>query len=228
MVVLRHLDALLEPTKEKVLEEVCFQKKEVGLTELDPNGLKDESGYVFYNTSKWTLQKLYNTATNSMQLFEANFIDYLNGFSPNVQEIIEKFNLKAQLQKMAQKNILLLVLEKFTSPYINLTNQEKINPDGKKLPPLTNLGIGYVFEELIRRFNEENNEEAGEHFTSREVIKLMTHIVFEPIKDKLSLIIKIYYPACGSGGMLTESEKFIKDPEGEIQVKEMFIYMAKR
>jgi len=198
MVVLRRLDALLEPTKEKVLEEVRFQKEEVGLTELDPNGLKDASGYVFYNTSKWTLQKLYDTATNSMQLLEANFIDYLNGFSPNVQEIIEKFNLKAQIHKMAQKNILLLVLEKFTSPYINLANQEKIDPDGKKLPPLTNLGMGYVFEELIRRFNEENNEEAGEHFTPREVIKLMTHIVFEPIKDKLPPVMKIYDPACGS------------------------------
>ena len=216
MVVLRRLDALLEPTKEAVLEEVRFQKEEVGLTELDPNGLRDASDYVFYNTSKWTLQKLYDTATNSRQLLEANFMEYLNGFSPNVQEIIEKFKLRAQIKHMADKDVLLEVLEKFTSPYINLTNREKEDPEGRKLPPLSNLGMGYVFEELIRRFNEENNEEAGEHFTPREVIELMTHIVFDPIKDRLPPVMKIYDPACGSGGMLTESEKFIKDPEGEI------------
>ncbi len=216
MVVLRRLDALLEPTKEAVLEEVRFQKEEVGLTELDPNGLRDASGYVFYNTSKWTLQKLYDTATNSRQLLEANFMEYLNGFSPNVQEIIEKFKLRAQIKHMADKDVLLEVLEKFTSPYINLTNREKEDPEGRKLPPLSNLGMGYVFEELIRRFNEENNEEAGEHFTPREVIELMTHIVFDPIKGRLPPVMKIYDPACGSGGMLTESEKFIKDPEGEI------------
>ena len=87
---------------------------------------------------------------------------------------------------MASKDVLLNVLEKFTSPYINLTPFEKLDPDGRKLPPLTNLGMGYVFEELIRKFNEENNEEAGEHFTPREVIDLMTHIIFEPVQDKLA------------------------------------------
>ena len=225
MVVLRRLDALLEPTKEAVLEEVRFQKEEVGLTELDEDGLKDASGYVFYNISKWTLQKLYDTATNSSQILEANFIEYLNGFSSNVIEIIDKFNLKAQIKHMAQKDILLDVLEKFTSPYINLTDKEAIDPDGKKLPPLTNLGMGYVFEELIRRFNEENNEEAGEHFTPREVINLMTHIIFKPIKESLPSVITIYDPACGSGGMLTESQNFIKDPKGEIQAKgDVYLY----
>jgi len=217
MVVLRRLDALLEPTKERVLEEVRFQTEDVGLTEYDAGGLKDASGYVFYNTSPWTLQKLHATATNSQQLLEANFIEYLEGFSPNVKEIIQKFNLKSQITYMANKDILLEVLEKFTSPYINLTNQEKTDPDGNKLPPLTNLGMGYVFEELIRKFNEENNEEAGEHFTPREMIKLMTHIVFEPIKDNLPPVMTIYDPACGSGGMLTESQNFINDPNGEIK-----------
>ncbi len=90
------------------------------------------------------------------------------------------------------------------------------DPEGQKLPALSNLGMGYVFEELIRKFNEENNEEAGEHFTPREVIELMTHIIFCPIKDKLPPVISIYDPACGSGGMLTESQKFIVDPDGEI------------
>lgn len=219
MVVLRRLDALLEPTKEAVLDEVRFQIEEAKFTELDEMGLQDASGYVFYNTSPWTLQKLFNTATNSIQMLEANFIEYLNGFSKNVQEIIEKFKLKSQIKHMADKDVLLDVLEKFTSPYINLTDKEYIDPDGKKLPPLTNLGMGYVFEELIRKFNEDNNEEAGEHFTPREVIDLMTHIVFDPIKDKLPPIMTIYDPACGSGGMLTESQNFIKDEDGEIKAK---------
>jgi type I restriction enzyme M protein len=217
MVVLRRLDALLEPTKEKVMEELSFQKKEVGLTELDESGLRNASGYVFYNISEWTLQRLKDTASNSQQILLGNFEDYLNGFSSNVKEIVDKFKLKSQVQHMATKDVLLNVLEKFTSPYINLTPFEKLDPDGRKLPPLTNLGMGYVFEELIRRFNEENNEEAGEHFTPREVIELMTHLVFEPVKDDLPPVITIYDPACGSGGMLTESQNFIKDPDGMIK-----------
>lgn len=217
MVVLRRLDALLEPTKEAVLEEQRFQTEEAGFTDLDEMGLQDASGYVFYNTSKWTLQKLYDTATNSSQMLEANFTEYLNGFSSNVQEIVEKFKLKAQMKHMADKDVLLSVLEKFTSSYINLTDKEALDPEGKKLPPLTNLGMGYVFEELIRKFNEDNNEEAGEHFTPREVIDLMTHIVFDPIKDVLPPVMTIYDPACGSGGMLTESQNFILDPDGEIR-----------
>jgi type I restriction enzyme M protein len=91
MVVLRRLDALLEPTKTAVLEELVFQKEEVGFTELDDNGLRQASGYVFYNTSEWTLQRLHDTATNNQQILQANFEDYLNGFSSNVKEIIEKF-----------------------------------------------------------------------------------------------------------------------------------------
>jgi len=217
MVVLRRLDALLESTKEAVLEEVTFQREEAKFTELDDAGLRQASGYVFYNTSQWTLQRLQETATNSQQILLANFEDYLNGFSANVKEIIDKFKLKAQVRHMASKDVLLDVLEKFTSPYINLTPYDRIDPDGRRLYPLSNLGMGYVFEELIRRFNEENNEEAGEHFTPREVIDLMTHIVFEPIKEQLPSVITIYDPACGSGGMLTESQNFIKDEEGLIK-----------
>lgn len=225
MVVLRRLDALLEPTKEAVLEELKFQKDEAGFTEWDENGLRQASGYVFYNTSEWTLQRLHDTATNSQQILQANFEDYLNGFSANVKEIIEKFNLRTQIKHMASKDVLLDVLQKFTSPYINLTPFEKNDPDGRKLPPLSNLGMGYVFEELIRKFNEENNEEAGEHFTPREVIDLMTHIVFEPIKDKLPPVMTIYDPACGSGGMLTESQNFVKDEDGEIKAKgDVYLY----
>jgi len=225
MVVLRRLDALLEPSKEKVLEEVAFQKNEMNLVELDDAGLKDASGYVFYNTSKWTLRQLYDTATNNQQILLANVEEYLNGFSDNVQEIINKFNLTPQTRHMASKDVLLDVLEKFTSPHINLTPHEKEDPDGNRMPALTNLGMGYVFEELIRKFNEENNEEAGEHFTPREVIQLMTHLVFDPIKDALPPVMTIYDPACGSGGMLTESQKFIKDKEGAIRATgDVYLY----
>ena len=225
MIVLRRLDALLEPTKDAVLEELAFQRDEAKFTEWDENGLKDASGYVFYNVSTWTLQKLKDTATNSQQILQANFEDYLNGFSPNVKEIIEKFKLRSQVRHMASKDVLLDVLEKFTSSYINLTPFEKLDPEGRKLPALSNLGMGYVFEELIRKFNEENNEEAGEHFTPREVIDLMTHIIFDPIKDNLPPVMTIYDPACGSGGMLTESQNFIKDEEGEIKATgDVYLY----
>lgn len=225
MVVLRRLDALLEPTKDAVMEELAFQKDEAGFTEWDESGLRQASGYVFYNTSPWTLQRLHSTATNSQQILQGNFEEYLNGFSANVKEIIVKFKLKSQVRHMASKDVLLSVLEKFTSPYINLTPLERADPDGRKLPPLSNLGMGYVFEELIRKFNEDNNEEAGEHFTPREVIDLMTHIIFDPIKDKLPPVMTIYDPACGSGGMLTESQNFIKDDEGEIRAKgDVYLY----
>lgn len=225
MVVLRRLDALLVPTKEKVLEEMKFQREEAGFTEWDEAGLQEASGFVFYNTSEWTLKRLYETATNSQQILQANFEEYLNGYSQNVREIIDKFKLKSQIRHMASKDVLLDVLEKFTSPYINLTPFEVEDPDGRKLPALSNLGMGYVFEELIRRFNEENNEEAGEHFTPREVINLMIHIIFEPIRNELPPVMTIYDPACGSGGMLTESQNFIKSEDGEIRATgDVYLY----
>ena len=225
MVVLRRLDALLEPTKDVVMEEVRFQREVAGFTELDKSGLREASSYVFYNTSEWTLQRLHDTATNNQQILEANFKAYLDGFSENVKEIIDKFKLRSQVRHMASKDVLLNVLEKFTSPYINLTPNEKLDPDGRKLPPLSNLGVGYVFEELIRKFNEENNEEAGEHFTPREVIDLMTHLVFDPVKDNLPPVMTIYDPACGSGGMLTEAQNFIKDEEGLIRAEgDVYLY----
>lgn len=211
MVVLRRLDTLLEPTKDAVLEEVRYQQVEMELTEFDDEPLKEASGYVFYNTSKWTLRSLYTAASNNPEILLANFEEYLEGFSDNVKEIIQCFNLYAQIRHMSHKNVLLDVVEKFLSPYINLTPEDAVDPDGYRLPALTNLGMGYVFEELIRKFNEENNEEAGEHFTPREVIELMTHFVFDPIQEKLPLTITVYDPACGSGGMLTEAQNFIEE-----------------
>lgn len=225
MFVLRRLDCLLETTKEAVMEEVRFQQQDAGLTDHDPVGLMDASNYVFYNTSPYTLQKLVDTASNKPQILLANVKAYLDGFSDNVKEIVDKFKLRAQINHMADKDVLLDVLEKFTSPYINLTPDERLDPNGRKLPPLTNLGMGYVFEELIRKFNEENNEEAGEHFTPREVINLMTHILFEPVKDNLPPVLTVYDGACGSGGMLTESQNYIIDPDGQIRAtSDVYLY----
>lgn len=214
MFVLRRLDCLLEPTKDEVRKEVAFQRNEAGLVELlDPEALREASGYVFYNTSDWTLKSLLG---NPSQL-QANFDAYLNGFSDNVKEIIENFDLRAQVRKMLAADVLHDVIEKYVSEDINLTPYDRRGPDGRTQPGLTNLGMGYVFEELIRRFNEENNEEAGEHFTPREVIKLMTHLIFDPVKDRLPPVVTVYDPACGSGGMLTEAQNFITDPEGGIK-----------
>ncbi len=227
MFVLRRLDCLLEERKAAVMAEVRFQREEARLDDLDPDGLREVSGYVFYNTSDFTLTKLAQTASNNRQILEANVNAYLSGFDEGVKEIIEKFKLRAQVRHMAQKDVLLDVLEKFTSPYINLTPHEAVDPDGRRLPPLTNLGMGYVFEELIRKFNEENNEEAGEHFTPREVIDLMTHIVFMPIKDALPPVILIYDGACGSGGMLTEAQNFIADREGQIRSRARVLLYGK-
>lgn len=221
MFVLRRLDCLLEPSKEAVLEEVRFQREDAEMADLDPHGLREASGYVFYNTSRFTLKSLLG---NPSQL-EANLKNYLDGFSDNVKEIVEKFDLRNQIRKMAQSDVLHGVIEKFVSEEINLSPNDRKGTDGRTQPGLSNLGMGYVFEELIRKFNEENNEEAGEHFTPREVIKLMTNLVFIPVKDQLPNPLTIYDPACGSGGMLTESQDFITDPEGEIKAKVgVFLY----
>ncbi|MBE9223777.1 SAM-dependent DNA methyltransferase [Cyanobacterium stanieri LEGE 03274] len=216
MFVLRRLDCLLEETKDKVMEEVRFQREDVGLVDLEAEGLREASGYVFYNISEWTLKKIVSTAANNAQILEGNFRAYLDGFSDDVKEIIDKFDLRNQIRKMSQADVLLDVLDKFTSPEINLSPHGVIDNNGRKLVGLTNLGMGYVFEELIRRFNEENNEEAGEHFTPREVIRLMTNLLFVPVKDSLPPVILVYDGASGSGGMLTESQNFIKDTQGDI------------
>jgi len=213
MFVLRRIDCLLEDTKEAVLAEVKFQKHEAGMAVLDPEGLRDAAGQVFYNTSKFTL----NTLLGNPSQLEANFNHYLDGFSPNVAEIIAKFDMRNQIRKMAVADALHGVIEKFVAPDMNLSPHDMIGPDGRKLPGLSNLGMGYVFEELIRKFNEENNEEAGEHFTPREVIQLMVHLLFEPVKDELPPVMTIYDPACGSGGMLTEAQDYIIDPQGAIR-----------
>lgn len=203
--VLRRLDALLVPTKEKVLEAVEFMEKE---KIDDRTALKAVTKYPFWNTSRFTYDSLLDDADN----IDSNLEVYLYGFSPNVQVIISKFKLRNQLETIKEAEITYQLIEKFASKKVNLSPKETLSGKGEILPPLTNLGMGYVFEELIRKFNEENNEEAGEHFTPREIIKLMTHILFLPVKDKIKQgTYLIYDPACGSGGMLTESEQFAKE-----------------
>ena len=200
--VLRRLDALLVPSKNKVLEANDFLIKQ---NIDDKKALENQSGYAFWNISRFTFETLLDDSDN----IDTNLEAYLDGYSPNVQEIISKFKLRNQLETMKEAGLTLLLIQKLCDKEINLSPNEALNSKGEVLPPLTNLGMGYVFEELIRKFNEENNEEAGEHFTPREIIKLMTHILFTPVKDKIKKgTYLVYDPACGSGGMLTESENF--------------------
>ncbi|WP_295235057.1 class I SAM-dependent DNA methyltransferase [Sediminibacterium sp.] len=202
--VLRRLDAILEPTKEAVLQ--MHEKLNTMKIDNQAPQLRKVSGYVFYNTSKYTFKKLLNEPGNIRQNLET----YLDGFSSDVQDIISKFKLRNQLETMEEGNITFPLIEKFCTSTINLSPKPVADKDGNVvMEGLTNLGMGYVFEELIRKFNEENNEEAGEHFTPREIIKLMTHLIFDPIKGKIKDgTYLIYDPACGSGGMLTEAEHF--------------------
>ena len=207
MVVLRRLDALLEPTKEEVEQEI----QESGLDDLDEGVLKDITGLSYFNTSKWTLNRLKSQASDNNDILYDNFIEYLNGFSENVRDVLKNFEYYNKARKLADNDRLLAIIEKITDPRINLTDKEAKDPDGLILPAMTNIGMGTVFEELLRRFNEENNEEAGEHFTPRDAISLLAHLVFEPVKDNLPKIISLYDPACGSGGMLTEGREYLLD-----------------
>jgi type I restriction enzyme M protein len=207
MVVLRRLDALLEPTKEEVEQEI----KESGMDDLDEGVLKDITGLSYFNTSKWMLNRLKSQASDNNDILYDNFIEYLNGFSENVRDVLKNFEYYNKARKLADNDRLLAIIEKITDPRINLTDKEAKDPDGIILPAMTNIGMGTVFEELLRRFNEENNEEAGEHFTPRDAISLLAHLVFEPVKDNLPKIISLYDPACGSGGMLTEGREYLLD-----------------
>ncbi len=206
MTVLRRLDCLLEPTKDKVLATYAFLEKN-NIQQQAP-ALSQASGYVFYNKSRFTFRRLLDEPSK----IRANFEVYLDDFSDNVQIIIEKFKLRNQIQTLDESNRLYPLIQKFVAKDINLSPEPVTNGAGHVIHEgLTNRGMGYVFEELIRRFNEENNEEAGEHFTPRDIIQLMVNLIFLPIKDKIeSTTYLVYDDACGSGGMLTEAETFLK------------------
>ncbi|WP_448235934.1 type I restriction-modification system subunit M [Microbacterium paulum] len=192
MTVLRRLDAVLEPTKQAVLQ---LQKTldDAGIVNQE-QALRDAAGQDFYNTSEFRLRDL-TTATGQTKLRQ-NFEAYLDGFSENVQEIINHFDFRHQVPKLVAADALALLIEKFLDPRIDLS------PAG-----LDNHGMGSVFEELVRRFNEANNEEAGEHWTPRDVIRLMTRLMFEPITDRIPAgTYTLYDGAMGTGGMLTVAQ----------------------
>ena len=210
MVVLRRLDALLEPTKEAVEEELKEQKA-MGLDEVDEDAVKDITKLSYFNTSRWTLNRLKAHASDNNDLLYDNFVEYLNGYSENVRDVLRNFEYYSKARKLADNDRLLSMIERITDPRINLTDQDQKDPDGLILPALTNHGMGTVFEELLRRFNEENNEEAGEHFTPRDAIRLLARLVFDPVLNDLPKVITMRDPAEGSGGMLTEGREYLID-----------------
>lgn len=206
MTVIRRLDIVLEETKQAVLD---MKEK------MDSAGIKEQyaplsraSGHAFYNVSPFKLKDL--TARTSNQQLKADFIAYLDGFSDNVQEILQKFNFRNEIDKMIEADILHAVIQKFVSPKINLGPTPVYKDADKKeilLPALDNHSMGTIFEELVRRFNEANDEEAGEHWTPRDAVELMADLVFMPIADKIKdSTYSVYDGACGTGGMLTVAE----------------------
>lgn len=202
--VLRRLDAVLESTKEAVLERKKFLDAHK-VVEQD-GALRMAAGQAFYNVSDFTLTKLKASAAG--QRLRDDFIAYLDGFSPNVQEILSKFNFRNQIQKLVDSQVLGYLIDDFLDPKINLSPLPVKDADGRiRLPALDNHGMGTVFEELIRRFNEENNDQAGEHFTPRDVVQLMAKLLFLPVADRIeSSTYSLYDGSCGTGGMLTVAE----------------------
>jgi type I restriction enzyme M protein len=212
MCVLRRLDAVLEPTKKVVLEQKEMLDK-AGITEQQV-ALCQASGQAFYNTSKFTLRDL--KSRGSQQQLRQDFEDYLNGFSPNVQDILENFKFRNQISTLSKSDSLGTLIEKFLDPDINLSPNPVLYGDGTvKHPPMDNHSMGTIFEELVRKFNEENNEEAGEHWTPRDAVKLMANLIFLPIEEQLkSGSYLLYDGALGTGGMLTIAEETLKSVAG--------------
>src|SRR5688572_25390898 len=204
MTVLRRLDALLEPTKPAVLD-MRVSLDNAGIVHQD-QALRQAAGQAFYNTSKFTLRDL--RARANQQQLKADFEAYLDGFSPNVQDILENFEFRNQIPRLSRADALGTLIEKMLSPDINLSPTPVLNGDGSvKHPGLDNHAMGTIFEELVRRFNEENNEEAGEHWTPRDAVKLMANLIFLPIADQIeSGTYLLYDGALGTGGMLTVAE----------------------
>lgn len=206
MTVIRRLDAVLEDTKQQVMD-MKAKLDAAGITN-QTEALCVAAGQAFCNTSPFRLRDL--TARAKQQQLKADFIAYLDGFSPNVQEILQKFQFRNQIDTMIEADILGAVIEKFVSKEINLSPNPVYTDDSKteiKLPGLDNHAMGTIFEELIRKFNEANNEEAGEHYTPRDVVELMADLIFVPIKDQIKdATYSCYDGACGTGGMLTVAQ----------------------
>ncbi|MHB8276684.1 MAG: type I restriction-modification system subunit M [Candidatus Humimicrobiaceae bacterium] len=201
LTVIYRFDCILEKTKEAVVQK----NKELNIEVKDPF-LRKISGYSFYNTSPFTFKKLLDDPDN----IEANFRSYLNGFSENVRNIIERFKFDNHVNTLSEKNLLYIVLKEFTSPKADM------HPD-----KISNIEMGYIFEEIIRRFSEAHNEDAGQHYTPREVIKLMANILFAEDSDLLSgnaIAKTMYDPACGTGGMLTVAEDHLRQLNNNAQL----------
>ena len=208
MIVLRRLDAVLEPSKQTVLD-MQASLDQAGITNQD-QALRQAAGYAFYNTSTFTLRDL--RARSSQQRLKADFEDYLNGFSPNVQEILDNFEFRNQLPRLSKADALGTLIGKLLDNAINLSPSPVLNSDGSiEHPGLDNHAMGTIFEELVRRFNEENNEEAGEHWTPRDAVKLMARLIFLPIAEQIeSGTYLLYDGACGTGGMLPVAEETLQ------------------
>lgn len=193
LTVIRRFDCILEDTKDAVLKK----NEAVGHMSMKDAFLRRESGYPFYNTSKFDFATLLGDPDG----IEANFRAYLNGFSTNVRNIIEKFNFDVQITRLAEKNLLYIVIEEFTTPKADLHPKK-----------ISNLEMGYIFEEIIRKFSEAHNEDAGQHYTPREVIELMVNILFYNDSELLTgeIAKTMYDPACGTGGMLSVAEEHLK------------------
>ena len=210
MMVLRRIDVLLEPTKKQLLKQKQM---------LDDNKIQNQdpilysvTGFPFYNTSKFTMKTL-KSETDPLRL-KMNFIDYLNGFSKDVQDIIDKFHLRQMVDNLTEAERLGSIIEKFTDDKINLSNQPVLDDDGNvRLPGLDNHTMGTIFEELLRKFNEENNvTEAGEHFTPRDYVKLLADLAVLPVANKITdNTYHIYDGACGTGGILTIAQNRIME-----------------
>jgi type I restriction enzyme M protein len=205
LVVLRRLDCVLEPTKDAVLEK--YQSMKGGKVQnLDPI-LNKVARQDFHNVSKFTFKKLKGDPEN----IAANLTAYTKGFSTNARDIFDKFSFEKEIEKLDKSDRLFLVISKFADDI-------DLHPD-----KVSNIDMGYIFEELIRRFNEASNEEAGDHFTPREVIRLMVDLIFTPdgeVLTKRGIIKTLYDPACGTGGMLSVSEEYVHElnPDARLEL----------
>ena len=213
MTVLRRLDAVLEGSKQEVLD-MKRALDDAQVVEQD-EALRQAAGQAFYNTSKFTLRDL--RARANRQQLRADFEAYLDGFSPNVQDILDNFEFRNQILRLSKADALGTLIEKLTAPDVNLSPDPVRNSDGSvRYPGLDNHAVGSIFEELVRRFNEENNEEAGEHWTPRDAVRLMAKLVFLPVADQIkSGTYLLYDGACGTGGMLTVAEETLQQLAGE-------------
>ena len=206
MTVIRRLDAVLAPTKDETLAENERLEKSGFPEAARAQLLTRVTGVSFYNTSRFTLGTL--AASDNPQRLRDDFKSYLNGYSANVRDhVLANFRFHNQIETMSEARILGAIIEKFVSPDINLGPNPVQDGDGNEIPGLDNHAMGTMFEDLVRHFNEENNEEAGEHWTPRDAVELMAGLIFEPIADSLkSSTYTLYDGAVGTGGMLTVAE----------------------